>query len=198
MPEEAGPGLARTPQSSCYFDRVKAPFHILLITASPSLSPLSSPPARSVRRFNQGHAAPDVQEETLLVQGCFFQPAEERFRKTVRNPEIRHQTGQKATGGDAGADRCSSKNGFSFISNLTSSLEGYRRVGGREGGCREFALNLRQGWLRSGPSPPASPARRFRGVSRPGAELSPLFWPRPSRPSGEASGAGADHQCALY
>lgn len=173
----------------------------VLITPSPSLSPRSPRPvpARPVRGSDQGHPAPDLQEEALLVQGCFFQPAEERFRKTVRNPEIRHETGQKATGGDAGADRCSSKNGFGFISDLTSSLEGHRRRGG--GGIHGTglqsvfpSLNFWRGWPRSGSSPPASPARRFRGVPRPGAELSPLFWPRRSRPSG----AGADLRRALY
>lgn len=94
----------------------------------PLFSHFSLPLPRSVRSSNQGHTAPDVQEETFLVQGCFFQPAEERSRKTVRNPEVCHQTRQEATGGDAGADRCSSKNGFVFISNLTSNLDEYQRV----------------------------------------------------------------------
>lgn len=177
---------------------MKAPFQAaILITPSPPLFPrFSVPLPRSVRSSNQGHAAPDVQEETLLVQGCFFQPAEERFRKTVRNPEVCHQTGQEATGSDAGADRCSSKNGFGFVSKLNFQFR-WIPEGSKVSKCFLF-LYYKWGCLRGCTSSRASLVPRFRGVPRPGAEFSPLFCPPKSRPGGETSGARADHQCVLY
>lgn len=122
---------------------------------------MSPCPRRSVRGANQGHAASDLQEEALLVQGCFFQPAEERFRKALRNPEVRHQTRQKATGGDAGADGCSSKGGFACVSCvpgfLTSSFVQGNTVGagGGGGGAEKLFAFLALLRARSGAGPGA-------------------------------------------
>lgn len=60
-------------------------------------------PHRAVRGADQGHAASDLQEKALVVQGRFFQPAEERVGEALRNPEVRHQAGPQAAGRDAGA-----------------------------------------------------------------------------------------------
>ena len=56
---------------------------------------------RSLRRPHQRHDAPDVQEEKVVVEGRVLEPAEERTGEEVRDPEVRHQAGQKAAGCDA-------------------------------------------------------------------------------------------------
>lgn len=61
--------------------------------------------SRALRGPHKGHDAADVQEEKVVVQGRLLQPAEKGAGEEVRDPEIRHQTGQKAAGGHARPDR---------------------------------------------------------------------------------------------
>jgi len=60
---------------------------------------------RAVCGAFQRHNASDLQEEKILVQSRVLQPAEERPGEALRDPEVRHETGQKTTGGDAGPHR---------------------------------------------------------------------------------------------
>lgn len=61
---------------------------------------------RAVRGAFQRHNATDLQEEKVVVQSSVLQPPAERPRETLRNPEVRHEAGQKTAGCDAGPHRC--------------------------------------------------------------------------------------------